>query len=235
MPCAVSPTTSGEVISRFGIRRGITTGRPTFHAGIDLKGRTGDPVYAAAEGIVDRVFDNDPISSMRGYGNVVILRHENQIWTSYNHLSRKLVTEGGHVSKGDLIGYVGNTTNGKFRTMIPHLHFEVRHAKPDGSIPFPGAYGRYNIDPVLWLDANGLDPRTLGPTTRPCVPGARARTSDELRRRSLAGLGVVVPWSDLTEGQTESEYEPPTIFATAKSIGWGIALVGTAVAIGKRP
>lgn len=233
MACAVSPTESGEIISRFGIRPGIQTRIPRFHAGIDLKGRVGDPVYAAAEGIVDRIFLNVPVSPMRGYGNVIVVRHEGPIWTSYNHLDRVHVSTGDRVFKRDTIGAIGNTSNGKFPTLISHLHFEVRHAKPDGSIPFPGPYGRYNINPVLWLDANGLDPRTLRPTDEPCLSGARERLVSELRRRTraVAGFGSVISWERVTEGQPAmdvEDYEPPAPERGILGPVFGVALIAAA-------
>lgn len=221
MTCATYPTSSGIITSRFGVRCGIRTGAPTFHAGDDLQGRPGDPVFAAADGVVERVFPNDGFTPMRGYGNVVVVRHPDLgVWTSYNHMLRSVVRAGDFVHKGQKIGEVGATTNGKFPGMGPHLHFEVRHAKPDGSSPFPGPYGRFNINPELWFDSLGIgfNGRRLYPVRGvPCILGARpealARASRDVAVRCrLAGLDATgpIPWTEVTRGQEETEYEPPT-------------------------
>lgn len=98
------------VYSKFGYRRGRR------HQGVDLPLSTGTPVKAAFDGRV-RV-------SMysRGYGNLVIIRHENGLETFYGHLSKKLVEVGDWVRAGDEIGLGGSTG----RSTGPHLHFETR-------------------------------------------------------------------------------------------------------------
>jgi murein DD-endopeptidase MepM/ murein hydrolase activator NlpD len=101
------------VTSRFGYR-------PRFgrnHYGVDIKGYTGDSIYAAWEGKV-RVVKNDPT----GYGNVVIIRHPNGLETVYGHLSKQLVKTNQYVKSGEVIGLCGNTG----RSFGSHLHFETR-------------------------------------------------------------------------------------------------------------
>ncbi|MBV1788832.1 peptidoglycan DD-metalloendopeptidase family protein [Marinobacterium sp. D7] len=84
--------------------------------GIDLAGRIGDPVYAAASGKV--VYAG---SGLLGYGNLVIVNHNRQYLSAYAHNSRILVKESDSVKKGDKIAELGNTG-----TSRPMLHFEIR-------------------------------------------------------------------------------------------------------------
>ena len=100
-----------KVFSRFGTRRGRT------HQGVDLPLRTGTPVYAAFDGRVRA----STYSS--GYGNLVIIRHENGLETYYGHLSKREVEVGDWVHAGDEIGLGGSTG----RSTGPHLHFETRY------------------------------------------------------------------------------------------------------------
>lgn len=98
------------VYSPYGYRHGRR------HQGVDLPLKTGDPVYAAFDGKVR-------ISGPRGgYGNLIVLRHENGLETFYGHLSQCLVTPGEWVSAGQVIGLGGSTG----RSTGPHLHFETR-------------------------------------------------------------------------------------------------------------
>ena len=59
---------------------------------------------------------------MSDYGNLVIIDHGNGITTRYGHLSRFAARVGEHITKGEVIAYVGTTG----RTTAPHLHYEVR-------------------------------------------------------------------------------------------------------------
>lgn len=152
---AVAPVQGGRVGSGFGPRHCHSRRGECFHAGWDFVGTEGDPIGAADAGTVVRTFRNeDRLSRMRGYGNVVVVDHHDGTWTSYNHMRRLIAVRGQVVRAGDQVGELGNTTNGKFH-IAPHLHFEARHAKEDGSIPFPGPYGRYNIDPAIWFSQRG--------------------------------------------------------------------------------
>ena len=103
----------GEVHPRgkFGPRRGRR------HQGIDMPLKTGDPVYATFTGRV-RVSNY-----MGGFGNLIIIRHENGIETFYAHLSKMNVKVGDWVNAGDVIGLGGSTG----RSTGPHLHFETRY------------------------------------------------------------------------------------------------------------
>lgn len=100
-----------KVFSRFGIRRGRR------HQGVDLPLKTGTPVVAAFDGRVRAS------TYSKGYGNLVIIRHENGLETFYGHLSKREVEVGDWVRAGDEIGLGGSTG----RSTGPHLHFETRY------------------------------------------------------------------------------------------------------------
>ena len=101
---------NGTVTSEFGLRNG----RP--HKGIDIAADTGEPIHAALEGKV--VF----AGTQRGYGNVIILEHDNFVMTVYAHNEANLVRLGDDVIKGQPIATVGQTGT----ATGPHLHFEYR-------------------------------------------------------------------------------------------------------------
>jgi murein DD-endopeptidase MepM/ murein hydrolase activator NlpD len=100
---------SGRVTSGFGRRWGRA------HTGVDLDGRTGDPIRAAKAGSILGV------SCGGGYGNCLLIDHGGGVVTLYAHMSRRAVSSGS-VSRGQLIGYVGCTGS----CTGSHLHFEVR-------------------------------------------------------------------------------------------------------------
>ena len=86
------------------------------HNGLDLIAAAGEPVYAAADGIV-----SDVTKSRKGLGNVVTIDHRNGYLTRYAHRADIEVRKGRTVKKGTRIGYVGMSGN----SFAPHLHYEV--------------------------------------------------------------------------------------------------------------
>ena len=84
--------------------------------GLDIAGRAGDPVLAAAAGVVSYAG-----AGLRGYGNLVVLRHNGTYLSVYAHNSKILVKEKQAVSKGQTIAEIGSTD-----TESPRLHFEIR-------------------------------------------------------------------------------------------------------------
>ena len=85
------------------------------HTGIDIAAAKGTPIYATADGVVSNA---NPGS---GYGITVVINHGYSYQTLYAHLSRKAVKPGEHVTRGQVIGYVGSTG----LSSGPHLHYEV--------------------------------------------------------------------------------------------------------------
>jgi murein DD-endopeptidase MepM/ murein hydrolase activator NlpD len=107
---------SGPVTSPFGWRIHPILHTRRFHTGIDIGVGYGTPIHAADSGSVIYA------TWMSGYGNVIIIDHGGGISTLYAHQSSLAAGMGAHVTRGQVIGYVGSTG---FSTG-PHLHFEVR-------------------------------------------------------------------------------------------------------------
>ncbi len=105
------PTSSRVITSQYGRRWG------RMHKGLDIKVYIGDTIRAAFDGKV-RVVRYEA----SGYGNFVVIRHNNGLETIYGHMSKQLVREDEQVRAGDPIGLGGNTG----RSTGSHLHFETR-------------------------------------------------------------------------------------------------------------
>ena len=109
------PTSSHVISSSFGYRKDPFTGRAAYHAGIDISGNTGDPIYAAGAG---KVLHAEQLGAR---GLYIQIEHPNGLQTSYMHLSKIEVAVGDYVSKGEVIGKLGNTG----RSTGANLHFQV--------------------------------------------------------------------------------------------------------------
>lgn len=99
------------ISSAFG-RRG---NRP--HHGIDIKAKVGDSIIASDDGVV--IYSGN---KLKGYGNLTIIYHGDDLYTVYAHAQKNFTKKGQHVYRGQVISTVGMTG----RTTGPHLHFEVR-------------------------------------------------------------------------------------------------------------
>jgi len=100
----------GQITSYFGWRR------PGYHYGLDIAGKSGDPIQAAAAGVV-------AFAGWKGnYGKAVVIEHGDGRQTLYGHMQRTLVRVGESVTRGEIIGRVGSTGH----STGPHVHFEVR-------------------------------------------------------------------------------------------------------------
>ena len=110
------PIKTGKVASGFGQRMHPFKKVVMHHNGIDIAAPKGVEVYAIADGVVEFA------DSTSGYGNKVILIHENSYSSYYGQLSEILVKKGMSIKAGQLIGLVGNSG----RATAPHLHFELR-------------------------------------------------------------------------------------------------------------
>lgn len=130
------PVKSPLITSDFGMRIHPITGVPKLHNGTDFGHPIGTPVYSVLPGIVEYANMAEAGSSFNGYGNVILINHENGFYSLYAHLSIINVTEGMSVQRGQLIGKVGTTGN----STGAHLHFEIR-TNPSGG----------QVDPMIYL------------------------------------------------------------------------------------
>jgi murein DD-endopeptidase MepM/ murein hydrolase activator NlpD len=117
----------GILTSGFGTRSDPMTHGPGLHQGVDIAAAAGQPVYAAADGLVMLA------GTATGYGEAIYLAHGFSISTRYGHLSEIDVHPGQRVHRGEMIGRVGSTG----RSTGSHLHYEVRL---DGNPVNPMAY-----------------------------------------------------------------------------------------------
>ena len=126
-PAAAAPRwswpTEGQVVTRFGADG-------TIGSGIGIGGREGQPVRAAAAGKV--VYAG---GGLIGYGQLVIIKHDETFLSAYGYNSELLVTQGQDVARGATIALMGNGPNRQ-----PRLHFEIRR----NGVP---------VDPLLFVSA----------------------------------------------------------------------------------
>lgn len=100
-----------QISSKFGYRHG------RWHRGVDIRMPRGENIYATFDGKVRMA------KYMSGYGNLVVVRHENGLETFYGHMTKILVKEDDWVTAGQVIGTAGATG----RASGSHLHYEVRY------------------------------------------------------------------------------------------------------------
>ena len=117
----------GRVVSRFGVK-----GKGLHNDGVNLAAPRGTPVLASQSGIVAYAGNQ-----LRGFGNLVLIKHFNGVMTAYAHNEKLLVSPGDRVRRGQHIAKVGSTGS----VASPQLHFEIRS-------------GRQPIDPVKFLKRN---------------------------------------------------------------------------------
>jgi len=118
----------GKVISRFGRVRHPKYNTTTRNNGIDIRAEKGTPVYAITSGTVSYS------GRFLGYGNIILIEHDNGFYSLYGHLDRIMVRLGDRVERGQQIGTVGETGS----LSGPMLHFELRK-------------GGKPVDPLVWL------------------------------------------------------------------------------------
>ncbi len=107
----------GTITSQFGARLDPINGEPAFHSGVDIRNNPGTKIIAPADGVVvGKGYDN-------GHGNFIVIDHGNRFQTSYLHLQRDFVKQGDTVTRGEVIGLVGNSG----RSTGSHLHYEVKY------------------------------------------------------------------------------------------------------------
>lgn len=103
---------SGRVLSDFGAT--TTGGR---NDGINIAASMGTPIRASASGFITYAGDE-----LKGYGNLVLIKHSGGYTTAYAHAERLVVVKGDFVAGGQVIGYAGQTGD----VAAPQLHFEIR-------------------------------------------------------------------------------------------------------------
>jgi len=103
------------------------TGKKTTHLGVDIAAPEGTPVYATAEGTVKTA------ENLKGWGNLLVLEHAGGFSTFYAHMKAFEVKAGDKVTRGQVVGSVGNTG----QSTGSHLHYEVRK---DGTQVNPADY-----------------------------------------------------------------------------------------------
>lgn len=113
---SAQPVENLDYSSSYGTRSDPFHGNARMHAGVDIRGPVGTPIYATADGYVGRA------QRAGGYGNLVEVEHGKGLQTRYGHLSKILVNSGDRVRRGQLIGLMGSTG----RSTGSHLHYEVR-------------------------------------------------------------------------------------------------------------
>ena len=112
-----TPIDGARLSSGFGKRRHPVLGFTKMHKGVDFAAKTGTPIYAAGDGLIERA------NTYGGYGKYIRIRHNSEYKTAYAHLHRfaKSIKKGKTVKQGQVIGYVGSTG----RSTGPHLHYEI--------------------------------------------------------------------------------------------------------------
>ncbi len=118
LPTGIPISGDFRVTSGFGMRNDPFTGMLARHEGLDFTAASGTPILAAADGVVTRSGWEDT------YGNIVEITHAEGFMTRYAHISKRHVSEGQPVKRGQRIADVGSTG----RSTGPHLHYEVFRA-----------------------------------------------------------------------------------------------------------
>lgn len=121
-PFRLKRPVEGEAVTAFAadhLAYNATTKDWRTHEGLDIEAVIGQEVYAAADGSVLTIYDDE------NYGMTVVLRHTDGYSTHYSNLSEEIAVEVGQsVSTGSILGTVGNTANSETATQ-PHLHFSL--------------------------------------------------------------------------------------------------------------
>jgi len=125
---AIQPVANKQLIalaSGYGLRIHPIYKVKKMHTGIDFAAAIGTPIYATADGVIDKLN-----VSFSGYGKMIEIDHGFGYRTRYAHMHGFAVRQGQKIKRGDLIGYVGDTG----LSTAPHLHYEVFvngvHANP---------------------------------------------------------------------------------------------------------
>ncbi|MBD5317220.1 MAG: M23 family metallopeptidase [Bacteroides sp.] len=153
-----------------------------MHRGVDLSLHVGDTIRAAFSGKV-RLTRNEP----RGYGNYVVMRHDNGMETVYGHLSKFLVKPNQRVKAGDPIALGGNTG----RSTGPHLHFETRYLglaiNPAAIIDFDNYTTHkdvYAFSKTSYDKSQSYGPARKGSKVKASRKGSKSRAAASSKKKS---------------------------------------------------
>jgi murein DD-endopeptidase MepM/ murein hydrolase activator NlpD len=137
------------ITSPFGMR---SSG---LHQGVDFRASIGTPVKALADGIVAGIGNTDIQCSGVSFGRFILIKYDNGLASTYGHLSLIKVVEGQKISRGQVVGYSGNTGY----STGPHLHLSIypKDAVEVKSIPSKSCPGRILTQPIAATNAY-LDP-----------------------------------------------------------------------------
>lgn len=183
---AGQPIAGGGIGSGFGLRKDPFTGKTKGHGGADYPHPVGTPVYAIADGTIK----GGPVTHCKdvakgggvktcggGFGNNIKILHRagggNKVISTYAHLSAIApgIADGAAVTKGQLIGQVGNTG----RSTGPHLHLEV---SIDGK----------QVNPATYINENSTKPEATVPSEEMVVTPDEPTASES---EAMDELGVV--------------------------------------------
>jgi murein DD-endopeptidase MepM/ murein hydrolase activator NlpD len=136
---AIQPVSNKDltrIASGFGMRIDPVYGTPKMHKGLDFAAPQGTPIYATANGTVAVAGFTDG-----GYGNHVEINHGYGYETIYGHMVKVKVHSGQHVTRGEVIGWVGSTG----KSTGPHCHYEI-HVNGEAVDPVYFFYNDINPD-----------------------------------------------------------------------------------------
>ncbi len=116
------PVNGGRLSQGYGATKfALKTYKGKFHNGVDIAAPVGTEIFAAHDGTVINVANQDLYCKRAAYGKLVVIKHDNGLTTLYGHMAGQIVTIGQKVLKGQVIGYMGKTG----WATGPHLHFTV--------------------------------------------------------------------------------------------------------------
>lgn len=137
----VDPVPKGRISQGYGRTDfALKTYKGQWHNGIDIAAPIGTELYAADDGTVINMGNQDRFCPRAAYGKFIVIKHNNGLTTLYGHMSLQIVSIGQKVTRGQLIGYVGKTG----WATGPHVHFTVfasqtltpaRAGYPEGTKP----------------------------------------------------------------------------------------------------
>jgi len=140
---AIQPVSNKDlkrIASGFGMRVHPIYKIAKMHTGLDFSADIGTEIYATGDGTIEAVD-----SKLSGYGHHVIIQHGYGFESLYAHMSKVIVRPGEKVTRGQVIGYVGNTG----ASTGPHLHYEVLR---NGEKVDPAFYFYSDITPEQYED-----------------------------------------------------------------------------------